>query len=665
MAIKKYSEMTKEELVQYQAEIEDLLERASHLYYNTDEKLLSDTEFDQLKDLYEENFGDFRVGALPTEGKGTVDVEHSFGHLVGTLSKTNSIEEFREWLTKTVINAGYDVNKRIRVIASYKYDGNSVVIEFKNGKCHKALTRGRDGKGLDLTHVFKDVTIEDKRHIGVKFEVIMRYEDFDQLNEDMGCTYKNPRSVTAGILGRDDAYDYFKYLTLVPLACDVKGEKIKKNEELELILEQFRGKPWSKETLAFDIFDGTVDEVVEQLDEFYKETAEDRQILPFMIDGIVIELIGKKFRDLGWVNSKPKWSCALKFPYMEATSKVTGFDFCLGNSGKITPRVWFEPVKFNGATQTKVSLSNYDRFQELKLGIGSDVLVQYRNDTLSYVEKLDTEHNKTVDPYPFTETCPVCGGSVVISDTGAFALCGNSACPGKVVGRVERYLTKLDIKGIKAATLEKLHENGMLNRISDLYKLDYNKVAKLEGLGTKSASLMKKAIEGKVPYDYELLAGIGIEDFGNTMAKELSKVYTIEELYSFIDSNNFYTKLINLEGFSDITINKLEQGLKLYKFELLYIKERTQAKVYKDTIAKPVGQTFTFCVTGSLNQFMNRDELKQILESLGHKVIGGVTSKTDYLINNDVASTSGKNKKAKELGKPIINEEQLKELLGL
>ena len=654
-----FENMTKEEM-------EALLEKASDMYYNSDEKLLSDTEFDSLKDAYETKYGDFKVGSPVREGKGTVNVEHSFAHLVGTLSKTNNIEQFKDWLTKTVVNAGYSLKEnRLRVVASYKYDGNSVCIEFKDGKCHKALTRGRDGKGLDLTHVFKDCTIEDKRHVGVKFEVIMTWKDFDKLNEDMNTEYKNPRSVVAGILGRDNAYDYFKYLTLVPLAYDVKDTELKKSEELELIYDQFNDKSWSKIDFTFMIFHGTIDDIIKELDEFYQELSKDRQNLDFMIDGIVIELLGKRFRQLGWVNSKPKWSCALKFPYMEATSKVTGFDFCLGNSGKITPRVWFEPVTFNGATQTKVSLANYDRFQELKLGIGSDILVQYRNDCLSYVEKLNTDANKLVKPYPFIDKCPVCGGKVEVTDTGAFAYCANDLCPGKVVGKIERYMEKLDIKGIKAATIEKLHENGMVNTISDMYKLDYKKVAKIEGLGKKSAELMKKAIEGKKPYDYEVLAGLGIDGFGNTMAKTLCKQYSVMELVDMTDKKTLYTNLIKIEGFSDINIGKLSSGIKSMRNELIDILTLSKATIYKDTIVKPQGVTYIFCVTGSITQWKNRDELKKVLENLGHKVTGGVTSKTDYLINNDIDSTSSKNKKAKELGKPIINEQQLKELLGI
>ncbi len=655
--IENIKNMDRSQIVENKVMIFDLLTEAANKYYNTDDKIMSDTDFDAIKDLYELYVEDFTVGAAPIEGKGTISVEHSFGHLVGSLSKVNSIEQTKEWIEKTVKDArGFKDN--LRVMVSYKYDGNSVVIEFKDGKVIKALTRGAEGKGLDLTHAFEDLVIKEKRHIGVKFEVIMTYEDFKRLNDDTDHDYKNPRSVTAGILGKDDVKDYVKYLTLVPLALDVKGIDIDKDRELELISKNFDFNFNSK------ILIGTLDEVMAGIQNLYEALTTKRQNLAFMIDGIVIELLGSEYRDLGWVSNKPKWSCALKFPYMEETSKVTGFDFTLGNSGRITPRVWFKPVKFNGATQTKVSLANYDRFMKLGLGVDSDILVQYRNDVLSYVEKLDTEFNKTVEPIPFCTECPVCGGVVGISDTGAYAFCTSETCPSNVVGRLERYLTKLGIKGVKAATLEKLHENEMISDIPSLYKLDYEKVSKIEGLGVKSANTMKKAISGKIPTDAELLGGLGIDAFGNTLAKAVCRVYTIQELLEMSDNETLYDKINALEGFSHITTAKLVNAMKNMKDEIVELITLTSPTNYKDSVVIPVGNTYTFCITGSVELWANRDTLKKHLESLGHKVSGTVSSKTDFLVNNDNTSNSSKNKKAKDLNKPIITETELKKLLG-
>lgn len=642
--------------------VKRLLEKASDEYYNTENKIMTDEQYDYIRDLYENNIGLLPIGAMPTEGKGTVNVAHTFVNMVGSLSKVNTIPEFDEWLEKTM-DAVNGLTKQVQILASLKYDGNSVAIEYKDGKCIKALTRGRNGLGVDLTHIFKDKTIKDKRYCCVKYEVVVTYDDFEKLLEDTGLDYKNPRSVTAGILGRDDAEKFKQYLTIIPLGVAIDGETLSKKEELVFIKENCESK--INYLSAAKIFKGSKDDIVKQVEQLYNLIIEGRSKLNVMIDGIVLEIINPEYKKLGYVNTKPKWSVALKFPYMEKVSKVTGFDFTLGKSQRITPRVWFEPVQFNGATQTKVSLANYKRFMDLGLGIGSDILVEYRNDCLSYVQKLDTDENKNIKPYEFTKECPVCGGKVEVNKNATYAFCSNPNCSGRVVGRVERFLTKLDIKGIKGATLDKLYENDLIENIYSLYNLDYDVVANIEGLGKKSAQIMKKAIESKHPFDYEILGGFGIEDMGNTMSKLLCSNYTLSEILNRYNEKSFYNEVMEIEGFNTITIDKLISGLELYEEEMKNVLKVTKAKNYKDSLAKPVGETYTFCVTGSISKWANRDALKNELELMGHKVSGSVSKKTSYLINNDTESTSGKNKKAKELGIQIINEDQLVELLGL
>lgn len=640
--------------------VKKLLEKASYDYYNTDEKIMTDEQYDYIRDLYENNIELLPIGAMPLEGKGTVNVAHTFKNMVGSLSKVNTIPEFDEWLEKTMINATGGLESPVQIIASLKYDGNSVAIEYKDGKCIKALTRGRNGLGVDLTHIFKDRTIKDTRYCCVKYEVVVTYDDFDKLTQDTGLEYKNPRSVTAGILGRDDAEKFKQYLTIVPLAVSIDGETLTKKDELEFIKSNCNSKINYLETAK--IIKGNKKEVVKGVEKLYKSVIETRSNLNVMIDGIVLEIINPNYKKLGYVNTKPKWSVALKFPYMEKTSVVTGFDFTLGKSQRITPRVWFKPVVFNGATQTKVSLANYKRFMELGLGIGSEILVEYRNECLSYVQKLDSKENKNITPYEFTKECPICKGKVEINKNKTYAFCSNPKCSGRVVGRVERYLTKLDIKGIKGATLEKLYENDLITDIYSLYNLDYNTVANIEGLGKKSAQGIKKAIESKKPFDYELLGGFGIEDMGNTMSKLLCTKYTINEIIDRFEEKSFYNELMNIDGFNTITIDKLIDGLKLYSEEMKKVIKVTNPKIYKESINNS-GKKYTFCITGSVTKWSNRNELKDELELKGHKVSGSVSKNTDYLINNDTESTSGKNKKAKELGIQIINEDQLLQLL--
>jgi DNA ligase (NAD+) len=650
--------------------VKELLETASSLYYNTDEKLMGDQTYDDLRDEYTQYGFDLDIGAAPSEGKGTVDVDHSFGHLVGSLGKRNTIPELHEWLDTTHENSSV-LDKKIKVIVTLKYDGNSAVGEFKSKKLIKMLTRGRNGKGMDLTHVFKDYKIPDASHVGVKFEVIMTYENYEKLMEDTGASYANPRSTVAGKLGDDDAASYAKYFTLVPLGMSFKDEDytdMTKSQELRWIDENFpdsgiksMGNRW--------FFEGTSKEVSQQIKKVYDKLSTERFNLPFMIDGLVIEFDDARYRDLGVVSNKPKWAIALKFPYMEKESKVIGFEFDYGNTGRITPMVLFDPVVFNGAEQKRVSLANYKRFRELKLGIGSDVLVQYRNDTLSYVEKLDTPHNKTVKPYPFITKCPVCGSglSLTVNDKGenTFAYCGNDECEGKIVGRIERYLTKLDFKGIKASTIEKLHDAGLVNSILDMYTCDLKKIPSIDGLGKSTADLLKK-LRAHKPYDYEILGGLGIHNFGNTAAKSLCSKVDLYTIITDYEKKSFQKQMTEMEGFNTITVKHFTNGMDKHYNEIAELYNIIDFKEIKPELeANKADKTYTIVITGKIEGWANRDELKKILEMRGHKVAGSVSANTDFLVNNDVDSTSGKNKKAKDLGIEIIDEVTLKQRLGL
>jgi DNA ligase (NAD+) len=636
----------------------EILEWAAAEYYNTDKKVLVDEVFDNVKSVYE-MYRPLPVGAPAPSGKGTVDVDHTFGHLVGTLSKVNSAEEALKWLSEKL----YTVNMPdAMIMVSEKFDGNSVVIEYKDGKAVSALTRGRDGKGLDLMHVFGDRTIVIPGHIGVRYEVVMTYDDFEAYSAERGESYANPRSTVAGILGRDNAADFAEYLTLVPLAVSLKGKEVGRLEEMKYILKlnQSTKVPFLYEMYRFG-------DLRHKLVDCYHELAESRKEMNYMIDGMVLEIIDTKTREiLGSINNTPRYSVALKFPYMEKESTVTGIEFDFGRSGIITPCVTFEPVEFNGAVQKRVSLANYKRFSELKLGIGSKILVQYRNDVLSYVEKLDVSENDSITPAPFIENCPKCNRPIQITPNGTFAYCPYNDCRGKMTGKIENYLAKMDLKGIKEATIEKLFDAGLIRTIPNLYTLDYEKVAAIPGMGKRSAEIIKQTLESKLEvYDYELLGSLGIDDISRSASKVLMSHITLDKLLN-IPYDQLRSIVTSIEGFSEIMFNKLahgitENGLILQRLmNILTIKEfGAELKDNRDT------KTYTFCVTGSLTTFSSRDELKNLLESRGHKVAGSVSKNTDYLVTNDPGSGSGKNKKAAELGVKIITEQELRNLLKL
>jgi DNA ligase (NAD+) len=387
-----------------------------------------------------------------------------------------------------------------------------------------------------------------------------------------------------------------------------------------------------------------------------------------MIDGLVIEFVNKQIRSLGYLDNRPRFAIALKFPYMEKTSEVTGIEWEVSpnGTGRITPMVKFKPVEFNGAVQSRISLANYIRYQKLQpIGIGTKCLIEYRNDVLSYFTKLDCTENNKIKPIPFTTTCPCCGGKVEINKNKTFAYCSNETCPSKTVGRINNYINKLDIKGIELKTIEKLFNAGLVTKISDIYNVDVNKMSELEGFGRTSALNFKDAVDNNMPYDYEILAGMGIEGIAKKNSKELMKEFRLADLTDFniIKSEDFKQAVKNIEGFADISASNLVNGLVLYNEDL---KELVVSVRYRNSDQrKPNEKQLKFVITGDTEYFKDRNDFINAVEGKGHRVIGSVSKNTDYLVNNNPDSTSVKNQKAKTLNIPIITDTQAAQLLGI
>ena len=649
------------------------LEEASKIYYNTDNKIMSDEEFDLMKDRYEELSGvKFKVGTPAPEGKGTINIPHEYDELMGSMSKCNTVEETYDWFNKL----GLSDNDMILI--SRKFDGNALVNVFVDDTVKSSLTRGRDGKGMDLKHIFKDhKTVNpynpdiDTSEIAIQYEAIITYDNFEKYMEEKQVSYANPRSVVSGILGRDDASEYSKYITLVPLNVRVPetpGFSFPRTSEISLIQYLY-----TDEITVLDGYETIRVSDRDRLEEIYNSyTLEYRDGLNYMIDGLVIEVLDEdKRKHLGWTSGRPNYAMALKFPYMEKTSNVEKIEFDFGLTGQITPVICYRPVEFNGAIQKRTSIASYKRFKELQLGEGSDILIQYRNDVLSYIEKLDTEHNKTVIPFDFIDKCPVCDGGIHITVNAkgeeTLAYCANDECPGKVSGRITRYLKKLDVKGIAEATVERMVDQGTISNILDLYKLTPEDI---DYFGPVQSKKIIDAIHSKMDnnvYDYEVFAGIGMKDIGKTIGKIIFKQYDLGDFVDLLnDEERLISELSLLEGVGPITvqtiIDKLNPDEPMYN-EFIQLNGYVGPKIYKNEF-KEDSKVYTFCVTGSLKN-RKRDDLKVALEKRGHKVSGSVSSKTNYLVNNDVESGSSKNKKAKQLGVDIITEETLYSMLNI
>ena len=644
-------------------ELEIKLKEASDAYYNTDRKIMSDEEYDKLANEYYELTGDVIVGATPKVAH-TVAVSHKYDDLAGTLAKSQNIDDIVKWLNKHK----QLVKNHYNLIVTLKYDGNSVIEEYnKDGELKVALTRGEDGKGKDVTNIMKLIPHKYNKRIsnekGVKVEVIMTYENFDKFIEDTGKEYANPRSIVAGIFNNDDGYKYAKYLTVVPLW--LRGEEIKDRND-EVLEANIMSNIQSNHTYRIE---GTLDEVVNDIQNLYEYYDKKRlNDLGFMIDGIVIEFADKDIRDtLGFTNSKkdiPKYAIALKFPYMEKKSKVKDIEFWVSENGTglITPVCYFEPVEFLGATHQKQSLQNYKRFKELNLGKGSPILVQLRNDVLTYIEKLDTDED--IEPIPFTTRCPACGGDVVIdvNDNGeeTRARCSNPACHTKVKGMIINYLNKIGVKGINTATVYSLYEEGVIKDIVDMYTCKEADMCRV--LGPVAGKKAKEALFAvSTVFDYQLIGSLNIDNFGRSTSQLLFKEITWFEFNSLLDEpDKLKSIMMNIDGIGPKKTEVFLREIKGLRGIIDKLTIMLNVKSYKNTL-KISDKTYSFVITGKLSR--KRDDIVEELKSKGHKVTGSVTKNTDYLINNDINSTTGKNKKAKELGIPIITEDELTKLI--
>jgi len=655
-------------------EVEALLEKSSNAYYNSDSLILTDKEYDELYKLYTEKTGKTIYGAKP-EGKGLVNVKHSYENLVGTLFKLFNLDELDEFIDDMT---KLTPNESSKIALSLKFDGNSVTIEYNpDGTVNKALTRGRGGEGKDLTHVFKDRKInlpkwfknsKELKEIpfAVKYEAIITYENYDKLCKETGEDYANPRSTISGILGRDNAKLFSKYITLVPLEFKLYGSDY--SESPEIISDFFGNDNYFSKYL--ELYTAGKKALKTVIRDYYNKVIEKRKDLPFMIDGIVIEFMNDADILKGYTplsdGSRPYFKKALKLPYLESTTKVTSIDFSYGDTGRITPVVHFEPVEFLGNIQTKQNLHNYKRFKELKLGKDSEILLTYRSDCLSYVNKIDSEENSKITPFKFIEKCPICNRKlkIITNPKGeeTFVECEWKDCSGKIVGRLENYLTKMNIKGIKTSTIEKLKDYGVEN-IEDLYRLNYEEISKIQGLGKKSAELIKKSIESKEYYDYEILGSLSIRNTSLETTKIVCKAYTLPELINLYNNgsnnpnnnefnlkgfDNLYDIIYNLEGFSSIQTKYFVYGFIDNLDTIKFLMSRGY-KTLKEEI-KNDGNSLNIVFTG----FRDR-ELQDKLEKQGHSVKSSVSSKTNLVITKDKHSNSTKIKAAREKGIEIIS----------
>ncbi len=637
-------------------ELISTLQKASKAYYQDDAEIMSNYEYDKLYDellKLEEQLGTVLAGS-PTVSVGYEAMDelpketHESPML--SLDKTKEREALKAWL------------KGNSALLSWKLDGLTIVLTYEKGMLQKAVTRGNGEVGEVITNnarTFKNLplSIPYKGELVLRGEAIISYADFDKINEQMPETevkYKNPRNLCSGsvrqlnneITARRNVRFYA--FSLVK-AADIDFEN-KRSRQMEFMKQQ------GFETVEYHLV--TEADILERIQYFEEAVLENK--IPS--DGLVLLYEDIAYgQSLGRTSKFPRNSIAFKWADEIRETTLLEIEWSPSRTGLINPVAIFEPVELEGTTVSRASVHNVSIVKSLQLGIGDTITVYKANMIIPQIEENLTRSGNITIP----DMCPACGGHTEIKrENDVETLCCiNSACSAKKIKAFTLFVSRdaLKVEGLSEATLEKFIAHGFIHEFSDIFKLSSHKeeICKMEGLGEKSYQNLMQSIEKSRKVSLpKLIYSLGIFNVGLSNAKMLCKefAYDLEKLrhadvehLSEVDGVGEVIAKSFAAYFADEENNRQFDAL-LKELEI----EIPRLEVSNKRIA---GKTFV--ITGGLEKFESRSMLKNALESQGGKTSNSISLKTDYLINNDLESSSSKNKKAKELGIPIISEEQV------
>lgn len=645
------------------------LNAASRAYYQEDKEIMSNYEYDQ---KYDE--------LLKLELETGIILENSptqkVGYEIVSKLKKDKHEEKALSLDKTkdrsFLSTWYpDKSKCL----SWKLDGLTIIATYNKGKLVKAVTRGNGEVGEIVTHNAKFFhglpnNIPVQSELVVRGEAIISYSEFNKINDripEVENRYKNPRNLASGTvrqLGSKIAAERnvcFKAFELVKFdKNDINKEFFDENSFYDRL-------SWLSK-LGFDVVDHVLflpeddsEKVISMFEDLLNKN-------DFPSDGLVAMINNIEYaKKLGTTGKFPKYGMAFKWADELAETTIRKIEWNASRTGLINPVVVFDTVELEGTSVSRATAHNVSILKKLQLSVGSKITVYKANMIIPTINENIDPAGKVVIP----ETCPVCGSPtrVNVSEDGSETLyCDNPECAAKQIKSFVHFVKRdsMNIENLNESTLEKLIDAGYIKEFKDIYELDKYKedLSKLDGLGEKSVKKMLENIEKSRNTTLgAFLSGLGIPLIGRTASKEIEKYFhgDIEKFLGASVSGFDFTKLNDFgEKMSDNLNEYLENNLdmvhELSKYMNFEIKEE------KDNNIDLSGKIFV--ITGSVNHFKNRNELKEKIESLGGRVSGSVSSKTNYLINNDVSSTSGKNKKAKDLNIPIISEEDFIEMIN-
>ncbi len=631
------------------------LNEAAKAYYAEDREIMSNLEYDRLYDelaSLEEKTG-LILAQSPTQSVGYEAVDelpkerHESPML--SLGKTKSREELADWLNGQ------------KGLLSWKLDGLTIVLTYRDGKLFKAVTRGNGEVGEVITpnartFVNLPLQIPFQGELILRGEAVISYEDFEHINakiEDVDARYKNPRNLCSGSVRQLNSHitaqRSVRFFAFALVKADGADFENSREKQFEFLKQQ-----------GFEVVDyrPVTAETMHEAVEWFEQKIAD---YPIPSDGLVLLLDDIAYGDaLGRTAKFPRNAIAFKWADETAQTTLREIEWSASRTGLINPVAIFDPVELEGTTVSRASVHNISIVKELQLGIGDTITVYKANMIIPQIAENLTKSGSLEIP----SECPICHGKTEIrreNDTETL-ICPNPDCDAKKLKSFTLFVSRdaMNIDGLSEATLEKFLAKGFLHTYADLFRLDRYKeqITQMDGFGEKSFSNLTESIENARHTTLaRLIYSLGIPNIGIANAKMICREYKndLERLL-----NAPAEELADIDGVGPVIAGTFAAFFAEEKnrkaLEALLSEVTLEQETFSDAPLSLSGKSFV--VTGSLNHFENRNALKEKIEALGGKVTGSVTGKTVCLINNDSTSDSSKNKKARELGVSVLTEEE-------